>query len=206
MNKNGLVYTIVFSFGITFILVFLLALANESTIEIVEQNERVNEYSAVLNALGIDFDPRSPQDIIAKYGEIERVALDDGSLYYRAQVGGQNLIALPYRGAGIWGTIEIVIGMKADLTRFTGLTIVSHSETPGLGARIEESWFTDQFVNQRIPETGSIDFVRGAGTGDTDKDNTQVDAITGATGTSNSMRRIIASGLDKIRGIVGGNS
>jgi Na+-transporting NADH:ubiquinone oxidoreductase subunit C len=205
MDKNSLPYTIVFSFVITFLLVFLLALANTSTLEIVEQNQRVRESSAVLNALGVSFNPNSPQEILTQYRTLERSEFN-GQIIYKTEVEGNLVYALPFTGSGVWGPIDVVLGFRGDLSRFTGITIVGHSETPGLGARIEESWFREQFVNQRIPETGSIDVVRGSGTGDTNKDNYQIDSITGATGTSNRMRALIANAVDTMRQFVGGNS
>jgi Na+-transporting NADH:ubiquinone oxidoreductase subunit C len=205
MDKNSLPYTIVFSFVITFLLVFLLALANTSTLEIVEQNQRVRESSSVLNALGVSFNPNNPQEILAQYRSLERTEFN-GQIVYMTEVNGNIVYALPYRGTGVWGPIDVVLGFKGDLSRFTGITIVGHSETPGLGARIEEPWFQEQFVDQRIPETGSIAVVRGSGTGDTNKDNYQIDSITGATGTSNGMRALIANAVDTMRQFVGGNS
>ena len=205
MNKNGLTYTIIFSFVVTFIFVFLLALANESTISIVEENAKVNEYRAILSALGISYDPGSNQDIIAKYGEIKKIESSDG-LYYQATINGETAYALPYAGSGLWGTIELVMGVNEDLSRFTGLTIVTQNETPGLGGRITEAWFTDQYVNQRIPESGVLSLLPGDGAGDPDKENNSIDSITGATRTSDSMKAIVASAVARIRTIVGGNS
>ncbi|NCN05167.1 MAG: FMN-binding protein [Spirochaetales bacterium] len=205
MNKNGLTYTILFSFVITFIFVFLLALANVSTLGIVEENAQVNEYRAILSAFGIEYNPLDNQDIIAKYGQIQKRESPEGP-YYEATIDGETAYALPSTGSGLWGTIEVVMGVSGDLTRFTGLTVITHNETPGLGGRITESWFTDQYVGQRIPENGQLGMTSGDGAGDPNKDDDSIDAITGATRTSDSMKAIVASALARMKTIVGGNT
>ena len=205
MNKNGLVYTIIFSFIVTFFFVFLLALANVGTIDIVEENEKVNEYQAVLTAMGIEFEAGNNQDILDQYEQIS-VNGEGESRYYQATVDDQRVYALPYAGPGLWGTIEVVVGLNEDLTRLTGLTIVSHSETPGLGGRIEDDWFKNQFAGQAVPEDGVLTFKAGSGAGDAEPDDNEVDAITGATRTTEGMAAIVAGAVGRIRSILGGNS
>jgi len=70
-------------------------------------------------------------------------------------------------GKGYGGNIDILVGLE-DETTVRGITIVSHLETPGLGARITESLFTDQFVGVNIADValrqkgGEIDAITGA--------------------------------------------
>lgn len=56
MNKNGLIYTVIFCFIITFFFVFFLALVNVGTLDLVEQNQEIAANQAVLNALNIAYD------------------------------------------------------------------------------------------------------------------------------------------------------
>ena len=76
-----------------------------------------------------------------------------------------------------------MIGFEDDLKTISGVSIVSQNETPGLGARIEEPWFTAQFAGKQGPFT-----IVEEGTADTPS---EVDAITGATRTSESFRNIV---------------
>ena len=71
-------------------------------------------------------------------------------------------------GKGYGGDINILVGLE-DETTIKGITIVSHVETPGLGTRIAESPWIDQFVGI------NIDDVALSG------DGGKVDAITGST-------------------------
>lgn len=204
MNRNGLIYTILFSFVVTFAFVFLLSLANAGTIEIVKENEKVNEYRAVLAALGIEFEAGNNQDIIQKYEQVKIHGSGD-NLYYEANLAGETFYALPYSGPGLWGTISAIMGVTSDLSRITGLTLVSHAETPGLGGRIDEPWFAAQFAGQALPESGVLTFKPGVGTGDPDKDDSAVDAITGATRTTEGIASIVQNATLKLRALVGGN-
>ncbi len=70
-------------------------------------------------------------------------------------------------GKGYGGNIDILVGLENETT-IKGVTIVSHLESPGLGARITESAFTDQFIGVNIADValrqngGEIDAVTGA--------------------------------------------
>ena len=69
------------------------------------------------------------------------------------------------------------------MTTFSGVAIVSQNETPGLGARIEEAWFTAQFQGKRAPFS-----MVEEGTADADN---EIDAITGATRTSEYFKTLV---------------
>ena len=70
-------------------------------------------------------------------------------------------------GSGYGGEISILVGLE-DAETIKDIIIVSHHETPGLGARITESGFTDQFLGLNIDdvalkqEGGQIDGITGA--------------------------------------------
>ena len=72
---------------------------------------------------------------------------------------------------GYGGDLVIMIGIDLVNDRLTGMETVSHSETPGLGARIEEPGFRRQWqglpLNQPVAITadgGTIDAISGAST------------------------------------------
>jgi Na+-transporting NADH:ubiquinone oxidoreductase subunit C len=86
-------------------------------------------------------------------------------------------------GPGLWGDIVMVIGFAADRERLSGIEFLEQTETPGLGARIAEPWFKEQFRSKRGPFTT-------VGEGEPSAEN-QFDAITGATITSNAVLGIV---------------
>ncbi len=80
------------------------------------------------------------------------------------------IIAFAYdaSASGYHGQVSIMVGFTPDGT-LTGISVMTHSETPGLGARIVEPAFTKQFkglkdVSQVKLSTqgGRIDAVSGA--------------------------------------------
>lgn len=76
---------------------------------------------------------------------------------------------------GYGGEVETVVGIKTDGT-VRGLDILSHKETPGLGAKAAEPWFKAQFADKKFSDSAEY----------------EINAISGATRTS----RAVASGVD----------
>lgn len=76
-------------------------------------------------------------------------------------------VAYSSTAKGYHDLIEVMVGVRAD-GKLTGISIMTHTETPGLGARIVESQFTDQFKGldletAKLPaEGGKVDALSGA--------------------------------------------
>jgi len=88
---------------------------------------------------------------------------------FLARKGGR-LISVAYgtSAQGYHGAIEVMVGISMEGT-LTGISVMTHTETPGLGARVVESEFTNQFEGlgltpklQVSGEGGVIDSVSGA--------------------------------------------
>lgn len=128
----------------------------------------------------------SPQEDIAGLGS--RVDLKQIYLL-RGPDDKVELALLPISGTGYGGPIEAMIAIGDDMTTVSALAIMSHSETPGLGARIDEPAWRQQFVGKPIAdETGTprLSVARGRATTEF-----EVDAITGATRTNNAITRML---------------
>ena len=91
---------------------------------------------------------------------------------------------------GYGGDLVIMIGIDLVNDRLTGMETVSHSETPGLGARIEEPGFRRQW--QGLPLNQPVAITADGGT---------IDAISGASTTSMAA----ASGTNVVLDFVRGN-
>ena len=199
MKKDSLLYTVIISVVFAFLFVFLLSLAYGATKGKVEENQKLIEARAYLVAAGIEVD--DDMDIEASFNS-SFPNFNTESSYQTTIVNGKSVVVSPFQGNGLWGTITGVIGMTADLKHIVGLEIVSHVETPGLGGRIDESWFKDQFKGE-YAEKGII-VKHGAGGGDTDHDNGQVDGITGASRTSDAIQVIVNNQIDLLKKELGG--
>lgn len=193
MNKEGTIYTIIFIFIVSFVFVFLLSLTNQQTIALVQLNQELVRQGAVLSAMGIKAD--SPDQIQQKYASVG-ADVQDG--LYVANVSGNFIYAIRVAGPGLWGTIEGILAVTADLSEIVGIEILSDTETPGLGGRINEAWFKNQFRGERVTG-GTITVRQVPGEGDTDHSNGIIDGITGATRTSDSMQAIVNGGLRALR-------
>ncbi len=98
--------------------------------------------------------------------------------------GGYAGVAYVIEGGGFQGIIRIMVGLDVENEVLTGIKILSHTETPGLGARITEDWFQGQFAGKSINDG----FVA----------KEDVDAITGATISSRAVSAIIRDSIPPV--------
>ncbi len=203
MKKDGILYTVVFSFIVTFLFVFLLALANEGTAGIVQRNQELARQKAILSAMAIPF--HTDQEVNTLYKSIE-IVNKDGVQLYKSSQGGKAIYAKEFSGSGLWGTITGILSVDEQVTQIIGIQIVSHNETPGLGGRIADPWFKDQFRGLKV-KNGKINVTFGAeaGSGKANKEEGVADGITGASRTSQSMDTILNGELVVLKKILGGS-
>lgn len=201
MNKQSLLYTVIFTFLVTFVFVAVLAFADIQTQEQVALNQEIARKKAILSALSVE--TATPEEVLRRFEEVEQVERERVTLY-RTEVDGRNVYAKEFTGSGLWGSISGVLGVDADVQNTVGIEIVAQNETPGLGARIDEPWFKEQLEGERIVD-GMIS-VGPPGEGDPDHENGRVDSITGATRTSESMQKILDTEITRLRSLLGGQS
>lgn len=120
---------------------------------------------------------KNAQAIAEVLGTDENTKLDtlsiDGLLYNLAYDAQDNLLGAAvktYSNAGFSGRIELMVGILADGT-INKVSVLSQSETPGLGANMVNPKFKDQF-NGKNPASYNLTV---------SKDGGDVDAITAAT-------------------------
>ncbi len=105
---------------------------------------------------------------------------------------GKKYYIIPVRGKGLWGPIWGFISLEEDMNTVYGVSFGHKSETPGLGAEIETNYFQSQFPGKKIlDENGkfiSVEVIKGKATANNPHG---VDAISGATVTSNGVSEMI---------------
>lgn len=92
--------------------------------------------------------------------------LGEDRIYFEVYKDGEVCgYALPVAAKGYSSTIKVMAGIDPQ-GKITGINIVSHEETPGLGSRIveikpgeNEPWFTRQFRGI-LPEDLTLDKIR----------------------------------------------
>ncbi len=95
-------------------------------------------------------------------------------------------------GNGYQGEIKMMVGINSDMTKFTGMSVLEQVETPGLGAKIAEQSFENQFKN--LVTNPPIEYVKSK---KPEQDN-QIEAITGATISSRAVVNIINKAVAEV--------
>ena len=107
----------------------------------------------------------------------------EGSVVYPAKMDG-NIVgyAIKVKVSGFGGPIQMMVGFKADGTIYN-TSVISHSETPGLGAKITGEIPTRTQIVGKNPASSNLTVT---------KDGGEIDAITASTITS----RAFLKGVD----------
>lgn len=177
--KKTLFYPVAFMVAMSMIMSLALATLNQVTYGIIKEQEENQTRRSILSALGLE----STSD-----DEIERIFRENMSeqmwneeIYYiYSEENEEVAYVFPILGSAVWGSVEAFGAMDKERTTLLGVDFVRHSETPGLGGRIEESWYTEQFRN--IDITGEPPYLSYR-----PEPNGNLDTITGATLTSNAV-------------------
>lgn len=163
----------------------LLVGVNNFTEPLVLMNEDLKLKSSALDAFGI---PYGKSDIIAVFDNHVKILKKNEYTFYIAQDGS---VAFEFHGPGLWGPISGIACLEKDLKTIRNIKITHQEETPGLGARIAENAYLKQFIGKLIfPKL--IFMPEGRATG-----ANEVDAITGATGSSRAFEKLINENAQK---------
>lgn len=105
---------------------------------------------------------------------------------------GKSFYIIPVRGKGLWGPIWGYIALEGDMNTVYGVSFGHKSETPGLGAEIETETFRKQFIGKKIfDEKGEFVSVKAIKGGASPENTHGVDAVSGATITSNGVSEML---------------
>lgn len=199
LNTNSNAYTIIYASVMVIIVAFLLAFVASSLKETQEANvarDVKGQILASVNERGLE-----GEAVDAKYTEII-TENEDGTFTANTKDGEKLIISL--RGAGLWGPIWGYISVNNDGETVYGAFFNHEGETAGLGARIVEEWFQELFIGKKIYNNGEVALgVYKAGKAPaTVPADCYVDAVTGATLTSNGVHDMIQACLkDKAEAI-----
>ncbi|MEE9502990.1 MAG: FMN-binding protein [Candidatus Aminicenantaceae bacterium] len=170
---------------------------NEKTIA---SNQALKLQRIILKVLEIPVEKNTPDDQISRLfmERIKNIQVEDRILYVGYEEDAHTILgyAFPVGGPGFWGPIQGMVGVDPEVTKVLGIAFTKHSETPGLGGRITEDWFSSQFKGLPLhPIDGDkkIFYLKPAGT--TGAPN-ELDAITGATNTSSAVEAFLNNDLD----------
>jgi len=166
-------------FLIAFITTALLAYVNYKTKDIIEVNTIASENSARAELVKAD----NFEDL----GDGVFQGIKNGELQ------GYCVNVTPVSKYG--GEIKMIVGINADKT-LAGIKIISHSETPGLGANATKPEFSESLKGKKYP-------VKVNKNGNSNEN--QIDAISGATLTSTAVADGINMAFEKLDSLGKGN-
>lgn len=129
----------------------------------------------------------APEELV--FEELE----SDGPTIYRGSTGGGDSLGYAVRVQiqGYGGTITLLVGLSPDLKTIQGIEVVEQVETPGLGGNITNESFKEQFEGLSTEE--QITYVKNV---EPDKQQNEIQAISGATITSRAVVGGINENLD----------
>lgn len=163
---------------ITSVAAVVLGLANELTKDRIAMVEAEISEAARRDVLSMasTFEPvdeETFQDIIKGNNSILEV--------YQGYSNENNLVgyAIKTTTPGYSGNVEVITGISIE-GKITGIKVVSHQETPGLGANATKPSFQNQYANKSTEQ--EIEVVKGVPS----KEN-EIQALSGATVSANAV-------------------
>lgn len=121
----------------------------------------------------------------------------DGNVYFEAKDKDGNTVgfAITTEDKSYGGTIEVMTGFSAG-GEITGIEILTIDDTPGLGMNAKKDEFRNEFAGKKGELTASKN---------ASADN-EIQALTGATITSNAVTRCVNKATNIYENAVGGES
>ena len=190
--KKSFAYPIIFMALLTGMFTFILAFLNESTAERVALLQETDLRLKVLYAFNIEVTTEDATEIEKLFNEkIEEEVVEDTTIFIAKENGEEVGYAFPVSGPGLWGTINAYAAITPDYNQLLGIAFIKHDETPGLGGRIEEEIYLEQFQSLDLTtSTGGVYVVYNPAP------NGNIDAIAGATLTSNAVAKLLNEDID----------
>ena len=225
MDRDSNIYTFLFSAIMVIIVAATLAATATSLEEIQDENVRKEKMQNILATIGIVVEREKAPDIYNNYIVEELALVSDGSIdkdidafklklnleikkpikeqrfpLYLAQVDSLKYYIVPLRGSGLWNAIWGYIALEGDKNTIKGAVFDHKAETAGLGAEITQKWFQDRFTGEKIfNDNGELVGINVSKTNNDpngmDKDDNEVDAISGATITGDGVTDMIKERL-----------
>lgn len=216
MKTNSNSYTIIYSAVLVLVVAFLLAFVFQALKPMQDANVQLDQQKQILFALNQDRDMTDAQavelwkkiivadDVIDADGKVVETGRQGGVdagfrlgskdakagrlALYRCRVDGEEKYVIPVYGNGLWGPINGFIAINGDRRTVFGAYFNHESETAGLGAEIKDNaaWQA-KFKGKHLFASGNDRQIALSVEKKISDPSTQVDAVTGATLTSNGV-------------------
>lgn len=164
MNAKEILIPTVSLFTICLIVTALLALTNHITAPMIEQ-------------LSIENAAKVSREVLPAAESFTEVEGTTGSAGYTAD-GVLCGYVFTEEVKGYGGALSVMVGIDTTGT-VTGVSVLEHNETPGLGANVTKEGFLEQY---EVAVTGELAVSKDGGT---------IDAVTGATISSRAVTQAV---------------
>ena len=145
----------------------------------------------ILTAAGIAWTQADFQDV---FGQRVSEETRGGLTWYVAD----SLVIYEFKGRGLWGMIEGIATFDSALTHIVSVRVLSQEETPGLGDRIKEPDYLATYKDRTAAEPLELALRHKA------EQPNEVDAISGATLSSQALMAIVGATAARLRAAKGG--
>ena len=226
MNRDSNAYTFIFATLMVLVVASALAFTASSLKDLQASNVRKEKMQNILATIGVETDREQAETLYNRYitGELsltsggdldQEVNAFEINLYnelkkpvneqrfplYEASVEGEKYYIVPLRGAGLWNAIWGYIALEEDKNTIKGAVFDHIGDTAGLGAEITQEWFQNRFLGEKVfDKDGNLVGINVSKTNndpkDLDKDDHEVDAISGATITGDGVTNMILERLN----------
>jgi len=198
--KRGSLYTLVYAAVLGLVCALTLTAVDGFTATRKAANARAEEVRNILVVLGVPVDAdAAPQELLRIFEDSVTEEERGTRTSYSYDHSSKGLLrAVRFAGPGLWGPVEGFLCFEEDMRTISAVTFYKHEETPGLGGEISSSAFTDQFEGLSAVDPDGNPGIRVVGDG-ADGIN-EVDAISGATMTSDKVEDMLNRVLQEMVG------
>lgn len=226
MNRDSNAYTFIFATLMVLVVASALAFTASSLKDLQASNVRKEKMQNILATIGVETDREEAETLYNQYitgelsltsggdldqevnafeinlnNELKKPVNEQRFPLYEASVEGKNYYIVPLRGAGLWNAIWGYIALEEDKNTIKGAVFDHIGETAGLGAEITQEWFQNRFLGEKVfDKDGNLVGINVSKTNndpkDLDKDDHEVDAISGATITGDGVTNMILERLN----------
>jgi len=185
IQQSWLLIVASFFFGL------LIAVTNAALSPRIVQN-KINKRNRLVGALlpeAKNFDLETEIEIESLRGKKEKIEV------FRAISESGECVGWSFNaaGSGFQDKIELVVAVDKDFEKLAGFDVLASNETPYIGDQIKNDYYRDQFKGAPAEELKLIQ------SGDPEKIDAEIVAISGATVSSEAVVEIINNFLTQIK-------
>ena len=219
-NSNG--YTFGFAIVMVAVVGTMLAVASQGLKSRQDKNATDKKMISILSAINVEATRANAQEMYKKYVVDSKIiagkdlsleafdvdikkeyrdkkldASDRNYPLYVCEKEGVKYYVIPVIGKGLWGPIWGFVALESDYKTIYGATFDHKAETPGLGAEIKYTSYSDQYAGEVITDTtGTFQPIIVVKDGSGSGLNSKVDGITGGTITSKGVEEMTTRTLE----------